>query len=127
MLNGAFAFNLGALFWANAAMLTHNHSAKTAMSTRFTKKGPGPFFTTNKRSIIPPCFTQSSNRNLPGKHHFAIATTSTPDLFRVFGLRGGPAAFYRHLQRPAQHVVVGNCVLSHQHQQVAPGCVFRSD
>ena len=45
----------------------------------------------------------------------------------MFRLGGGSVAFYWHLQRPAQHVVVGNGVLSHQHQELAPGCVFRGD
>ena len=35
-----------------------------------------------------------------------------PKLFRVFVLCSRSLAFYRHLKRPTQHVVVGNCVLS---------------
>jgi hypothetical protein len=36
-------------------------------------------------------------------------------LFRIFVLCSRSLAFYRHLKRPTQHVVVGNCVLSDQH------------
>ena len=37
MLNGWFDFNAGAVLWANAATLAHNHSAQTSISARRTK------------------------------------------------------------------------------------------
>jgi hypothetical protein len=37
------------------------------------------------------------------------------ELLRVLGLRCRSLAFYCHLQRPPQHVVVCNCVLFNQH------------
>src|SRR5208282_76008 len=49
------------------------------------------------------------------------------ELFRVFRLCSGSLAFYRHLKRPTQHVVVSNCVLSDEHEQVASCCVLRGE
>ena len=43
-----------------------------------------------------------------------LAQAST-SYFELFVLRRGPLAFYGHLKRPTQYVVVGNCVLPDQH------------
>src|ERR1700687_5201722 len=115
MLNGALAFNGGAVLWANAPMPEHNSNAQRLMRARPPKQPLLSFRRTNKQYILSPRRLES----LGG--HVTLVTTPRAwiscrqqALFRLLRFGNGSLAFYRYLKLPTQHVVVGNCVLSDQ-------------
>src|SRR5271165_6131560 len=110
MLNGAFVFNGGAALWANTPMPEHNSNAQSLMSACPPKQPLLWFLKANKRFIIPPSSARKTSRAVTLAKSPRVMTL--PQLFRGSRFCSGSLAFYRHLKRPTQHVVVSNCVLS---------------
>src|SRR5271165_3197499 len=128
MLNCGFACNPGAVLWANAPMPEHNSNAQRLISAYRQKPPLFWFLGTNKRYILPPSRLESLRRHVTReKTPRAWRCRRQHALFRWLRFGRGSLAFYRHLKRLAQHVVVGNCVLSDEYQQVTPGGVLRGD
>src|SRR5208337_4695097 len=116
MLNGAFAFNGGAALWANAPMPEHNSNAQRLMSARPPKQPLLSFLSTNKQYILPPSRLESLGRHVTFvRTPRSCLSRRQHELFRLLRFGNGPLAFYRHLKRPTQHVVVSDCLLSDQH------------
>src|SRR5664279_6335723 len=104
MLNGALAFNGRTPLWASAPMLKHNSNAKRLMSAYLPKQPLLWFLTTNKRYILPPNRIESLTYD--SCNYSSGMALPQHELFRWLTFGNGSLAFYRHLKRPTQHVVV---------------------
>ena len=58
MLNGGFAFAVGAVLWAKAPLPKHNSNAQRLISACPPKQPLLSFLKTNKRYILPPRSTR---------------------------------------------------------------------